>query len=367
MSEKANTAATNQKQERYSHPPSTTPKEVIPIGGKIKDITGRQFGRLTALYPEYKNGNYTRRWICQCKCGTILPVRQGNLANGHTKSCGCLFQERGTAWVLELPESDAIIYVCKNDPYHLFVDDIESAHLFDEFSWTTLDNGLRVQPVTQLANGKNITIGQLKLGIFHGELQVDHINHKSNDLRLCNIRAVTKWENLCNRLRGIGKIKCEKDGSYTVTAYTSQGHSKKFFGFATQEEAESFKMQWDDEHFGECTYERSQRIAKEHALHYNSWPTFLDGKRAETVEEMKKLPETNLFKFLLRRYHGWMLDLADGRTIKSGGYEICGIVVNGREMPLDEATCYDKMLEIITEFEKFKTTDEYKKPKDPAA
>lgn len=29
-------------------------------------------------------------WLCRCECGSETKVRQKNLANGHTKSCGCL-------------------------------------------------------------------------------------------------------------------------------------------------------------------------------------------------------------------------------------------------------------------------------------
>lgn len=60
------------------------------------DITGKQFGRLTALAlsskcVRRKDGSWMqRRWLCRCECGknVILPV--GALNNGHTQSCGCL-------------------------------------------------------------------------------------------------------------------------------------------------------------------------------------------------------------------------------------------------------------------------------------
>lgn len=61
--------------------------------GKMKDLTGRQFGRLTAIErmpPHGKNGAYM--WACKCECGGTAIVRGSDLVNGHTMSCGCYRQ-----------------------------------------------------------------------------------------------------------------------------------------------------------------------------------------------------------------------------------------------------------------------------------
>lgn len=55
------------------------------------DLTGQKFERLTALEVRL-NGRGQRRWLCRCDCGNELLVTLGNLRNGHTRSCGCLFQ-----------------------------------------------------------------------------------------------------------------------------------------------------------------------------------------------------------------------------------------------------------------------------------
>lgn len=56
---------------------------------KFVDLTGRQFGLLTAIEPIDKDkwGNY--RWICECACGNRKISSAGNLVNGHCYSCGC--------------------------------------------------------------------------------------------------------------------------------------------------------------------------------------------------------------------------------------------------------------------------------------
>lgn len=63
--------------------------------GKIVDLTGKKFGRLTVVQPIPRSPtNYTFRWKCRCDCGNYTQVRRGNLVYGLTKSCGCLKQDK---------------------------------------------------------------------------------------------------------------------------------------------------------------------------------------------------------------------------------------------------------------------------------
>lgn len=57
-----------------------------------KDITGKQFGRLTAVHliGSYKKAHY---WLCRCSCGKSVEVASGSLRSGNTMSCGCLISE----------------------------------------------------------------------------------------------------------------------------------------------------------------------------------------------------------------------------------------------------------------------------------
>lgn len=71
---------------------------------KIKlDLTGRRFGRLTAIKPTQKpTGSRDRHtlWLCECDCGGVANVRSDKLTNGYTKSCGCLKNEIATERIL---------------------------------------------------------------------------------------------------------------------------------------------------------------------------------------------------------------------------------------------------------------------------
>lgn len=56
------------------------------------DLTGKKFGKLTALRRLPNQGRRTI-WECECECGNIVPVRTENLRSGHTTSCGCKVRE----------------------------------------------------------------------------------------------------------------------------------------------------------------------------------------------------------------------------------------------------------------------------------
>lgn len=62
--------------------------------GKIIDLTGQRFNKLTVIEktPERKNRQVV--WKCQCDCGKITYVVGQALRTGHTKSCGCLNHEK---------------------------------------------------------------------------------------------------------------------------------------------------------------------------------------------------------------------------------------------------------------------------------
>ena len=61
---------------------------------KSEDITGKTFGRLTAIRPTDKiASNGAVIWECKCSCGNITYNSIGLLKAGRVKSCGCLSTE----------------------------------------------------------------------------------------------------------------------------------------------------------------------------------------------------------------------------------------------------------------------------------
>lgn len=60
--------------------------------GKLIDLTGCRFGRLTVVRHVGMTGHNTF-WHCVCDCGNEVDVASHKLRTGHTRSCGCLHNE----------------------------------------------------------------------------------------------------------------------------------------------------------------------------------------------------------------------------------------------------------------------------------
>jgi len=60
------------------------------------DLTGRRFGRLTAIRRAGTIHRHWATWRCLCECGRRVTVRAWCLISGTTRSCGCLRVEVAT-------------------------------------------------------------------------------------------------------------------------------------------------------------------------------------------------------------------------------------------------------------------------------
>jgi hypothetical protein len=64
-------------------------KKPIYRAMRFKDIAGKKFTRLTAVWP---SGKYKSAivWLCVCDCGNLVHVKSTSLQERNSKSCGCL-------------------------------------------------------------------------------------------------------------------------------------------------------------------------------------------------------------------------------------------------------------------------------------
>lgn len=97
--------------------------QVVPITSpKVKDWTGRVFGRLMVLGFAGPDHRWRSQWVCRCECGNVVTIKASYLKHGDTQSCGCLHSEmtanrnrkHGLSDMPEYPIYKGIIARCEN-------------------------------------------------------------------------------------------------------------------------------------------------------------------------------------------------------------------------------------------------------------
>ena len=61
--------------------------------GRIIDLAGQKFGRLTALSFSHKDRHHKSHWVCNCICGKTKIIAGSSLRRNLTTSCGCFHIE----------------------------------------------------------------------------------------------------------------------------------------------------------------------------------------------------------------------------------------------------------------------------------
>lgn len=87
---------------------------------KLKDLTGKKFGRLEVLYRDtniYPNKKKTTRWVCKCDCGKIISAISYDLTRGHTNSCGCFHIEQARKSLTNIRSRNPNSHISKTKAY----------------------------------------------------------------------------------------------------------------------------------------------------------------------------------------------------------------------------------------------------------
>ena len=61
--------------------------------GKLIDVTGQKFGKLTVIKRDESISGGAAYWICRCDCGKEISCKGTMLRRGEVRSCGCLQRE----------------------------------------------------------------------------------------------------------------------------------------------------------------------------------------------------------------------------------------------------------------------------------
>ena len=236
--------------------------------GRVKDLTGQKFGRLTVIKRGdnhiTKSGNQIVQWWCKCDCNNkkLILIRANSLTTNRTKSCGCLQKEtiirmnknehrKGNHY--DLSGDYGVGWTNKGEPFFFDKDDYDT---IKDFTWC-IYNGYVVD---RNMNSMHDIIMQQDIGFI-----VDHIHGKEtrNDNRRCNLRIGTKQQNVFNRdltkanTSGVMGISYDKNKDKWITRIGYNYQSIYLGAFTEKEDAIKARIKAEEEYFGEWSYENS--------------------------------------------------------------------------------------------------------------
>lgn len=223
------------------------------------------------LYTDEK-GNDIYAFKCQQPlCTNFYTAKKGSKA----KSCGCLKRDNARKMGMANKKTNPICliprfgigvcYYSNIEGYFIF--DMEYVNFIREHNCTALINKKkkRTDPICTV-NGKLVLLSRWIMQTPKG-LEVDHINHDTNDLRRCNMRNCTKIENNYNRRNSKqGVVKQRSDGKYIITDFPKEDVSHLVFD--NEEDAFITLFTLQNKHFGEFGTRRSLEISNSNMANY---------------------------------------------------------------------------------------------------
>ncbi len=198
--------------------------------GKYVDITGHQFGLLTALNIDHKT-KWDEHWLCRCECGKIVTRSKNGLKKGKSTSCGCERYKKVSESLKvknKYNVKDNIVYgyTSKGDE---FIFDIDDYGKVSQFSWYKMGNGYICH------RDKNGFILLHRLIMNPPDyMDIDHKNNIKTDNRKENLRICNRSQNMAHKsyrnktnYRGVvelpsGKFAAQIQNRYLGTYETSQ-------------------------------------------------------------------------------------------------------------------------------------------------
>ena len=238
--------------------------------GKLIDLTGQKFGRLTAKSKlPLEDGQKIIYWLCDCDCGTKnVKVRGYSLRNGHTRSCGCLNREtiivrnhltKKKYNKYDLTNDYGIGYTSKNE---LFYFDLEDYEKIKNYCWMYDKDGYVVD-----RNG--IKQHRLIMNEDDSRIEIDHINHNVSDNRKINLRKANRFNNQSNaKLAKNNTSKCKgvsyrKDTGKWRSVLIRNGLRYELGSYVEKEDAIKARKEAEEKLCREWSYDNSIKIADE--------------------------------------------------------------------------------------------------------
>lgn len=169
---------------------------------KYGDIIGKRFENIIVLnqFVDKKINRTMCECICVCNPNKKLTIRRDSIVSGRTKSCGCLNIKQVSELgynnkkynTYNLSGEYGIGYTLKGEEFYF---DLEDYDKIKDYCWY-LD---KAKYILSSKKKKQIKFHRLILNINDKKIQVDHLNHNTNDNRKINLRTATNQQNSFNK------------------------------------------------------------------------------------------------------------------------------------------------------------------------
>lgn len=248
--------------------------------GRLKDLTGQKFGRLTVIERavDYiqSNGRHRKQWLCKCDCGNQKIVRDENLISKNTQSCGCLQKEIASQQFAKCNKYDLTTHdygVGYTENREKFLFDLEDYDKIKGYYWGKDKNGYFYTNIYNPKDGTNnkLFIHRLIMNVNNDiswkERIIDHISGKQKryDNRKSNLRICTIQENVIN-----SSIAKNNTSGVTGVFWNKRLHKWEAnicinrerirLGFFNDfNDAVKARKEAENKYFGEFSYDNSQR------------------------------------------------------------------------------------------------------------
>lgn len=170
--------------------------------GRVKDLTGKRFGRLTVLGPTNKRYYGYVIWKCQCDCGNIVYEPMHNISyNKNVKSCGCMLNENQNSWGEKISKHNKYIknkksYNVSDENGNKFLVDLEDKDKIKSYYWKKPKHCNIFVAHDKVAYKKGVKttvpLWRVILNDKNKKHQIEFVNGNKSDYRKANLKVVKK-------------------------------------------------------------------------------------------------------------------------------------------------------------------------------
>ncbi len=227
---------------------------------KVKeDLTGKVFGRLTVVKQAEDhvspNGEHIAMWQCKCGCGNPndIIVAGSNLRRENgTRSCGCLVKELLKKYnKYDLSGEYGVGWTTNTDKEFYF--ELEDYDKIKNICWYEHHSNSNF---STLIGYDDVTNSKVKMHIYLGYKNYDHIDRNElNNLR-SNLRPATHQENQQNRSKAINNtsgfigVTWSKQRQKWIAQLSTDGVCYNLGGYININDAVRARLRAEKEYFG---------------------------------------------------------------------------------------------------------------------